>query len=348
MKKTIAIALSGGVDSLVSAFLLKQGARQLFGLHFITGFEKLSHHHPPEKSISDIADQLEIPIETVDLRSEFKEKVVDYFVTTYNMGRTPNPCMVCNAKVKFGTLLHHAKQRGADLLATGHYVNKTKDKQGQYHLFRGGDTLKDQSYFLSFLTQSQLAAACFPLADLKKVDVVKIAAQNNLTPTVQTESQDICFIRNRTYTDFLSQQPDFKSDPGPISDVNGNEIGEHSGLHRFTIGQRRGINIPASEPYYVVQLVPEENKLVVGFKPHLMVSECRVSDVNWISGIPTSDISLHIQVRYRHQAVPGTLIPLGKTKAKVLFKTPQSAITPGQGAVFYVQNEVIGGGWIDD
>ena len=347
MKNTTAIALSGGIDSLVAAFLLKQTSQPVLGIHFITGFEALSPEHPPEKALSAIADQLQIPINTIDLQTEFQQRVVDYFVSTYQMGKTPNPCMVCNAKIKFDVLLHHARQFGADFLATGHYVKKTMDEQGRYHLFRGRDAQKDQSYFLSLLTQDQLAAACFPLESLKKSDVVEMARQHHLSPIVQNESQDICFIRNTSYTDFLSEQPGFISQPGPIVDVDGRQIATHNGLHHFTIGQRKGINIPASEPYYVIRLVPEENKLVVGFKPHLLVSRCRVSHINWISDMPKSEIPVGIQVRYRHRAVPGTLMPQGMDKATIVFQTPQSAITPGQGAVFYVQNEVIGGGFID-
>ena len=343
----IAVALSGGIDSLVSAYLLKQQASQLIGIHFITGFEKPFHPDQGESTLSSIADQLDIPVKTVDLRTEFRHQVVDYFVKTYQAGKTPNPCMVCNAGIKFGTLLHHARKFGANMLATGHYVKKIQDKQGRFHLLRGADTSKDQSYFLALLNQAQLAAACFPLADAKKSDVLALADKNNLVPAVKDESQDICFIRDISYTDFLIRQPQFITRPGPIVDLNDSKIGEHKGLHHFTVGQRRGINIPAAEPYYVVKLVPEDNKLVVGFKPDLLVSECLVSHINWITEIPAADTEIRIQIRYRHRAVSGSLIPAGKDRAKVVFKKPQAAITPGQGAVFYTGDEVIGGGWID-
>jgi len=370
MKDAIAIALSGGIDSLVSASLLKQQGHTLIGIHFVTGFEP-PHRNPDVKPnvkpnakidtltaipdqdlqtrqmVARIEDQLHIPVEIINISSLFQKKVVDYFIETYTSGRTPNPCMVCNAMIKFGTVLDVARNLGAVRLATGHYAGKTMDDEGKCHLFRGKDPAKDQSYFLAFLNQSQLSSACFPLSDLKKPDVIRLATEKNLTPVTRRESQDICFIQGETYGAFLSRRAEFKPEPGPITTMEGNVIGEHNGLHRFTIGQRRGINCPASEPYYVIRMEPTANRLVVGFKTNLLFSGCEVTRINWIQEPPVSPIDVTTQVRYRQKAVPSTLTPTGDDKATVRFHDFQSSITPGQGAVFYNGNEVLGGGWIE-
>ncbi len=218
---------------------------------------------------------------------------------------------------------------------------------GRFHLLRGIDRKKDQSYFLAFMTQKQLARACFPLGKMTKSDVQRLAKEKGLRPEIKKESQDICFIKDNRYGDFLLQQRDFKAKPGNIVDIKGNILGRHNGLHLFTIGQRRGINCPASEPYYVVRIDIKQNQLVVGLKKDLLSSSCRVSKINWIIEKPSSPLDVYTRVRYRHNAVRSRLIPNGETSATIVFNTPQSAVTPGQGAVFYKDDEVIGGGWID-
>ncbi|MBU4316178.1 MAG: tRNA 2-thiouridine(34) synthase MnmA [Proteobacteria bacterium] len=359
MENTVAIALSGGVDSLFSALLLKHRGLPLFGIHFITGFEKTAplnqgdstpegpgfemENHP----LKAMEEGLGFPIKILDIRGEFKREVVDYFVAEYAKGRTPNPCMVCNAKIKFGTLLSRANLLGATRLATGHYAKIIADDQGRFHLFRGADPIKDQSYFLSLLNQAQLSSAIFPLENLTKKDVRRMAGEQGLNPVLSSESQDICFIQECSYRDFLSLQPEFSSRAGSIVDRSGRQIGAHQGLHSYTVGQRRGINIPASEPYYVIQMIPEENILVVGHREDLLVSECRVAKINWIGEKPLSEMEAFTQVRYRHEAVPSRIIPTGEDTATVCFREPQAAVTPGQGAVFYDKNEVLGGGWIE-
>jgi tRNA-specific 2-thiouridylase len=351
MKQTTAVAISGGVDSLMSAYLLKEQGQHVIGIHFITGFETpaISVQDPPANKldkIREIGEQLEIPVEIVDIRAEFQEKIVDYFTRTYQRGQTPNPCMRCNPEIKFGTILEHAFRIGAHKLATGHYAGIKEDQNGRFHLLKGLDPKKDQSYFLARLTQQQLARACFPLGESKKEDVKRMAAQKGLHPVTRGESQDVCFIKHGAYGDFLCRQTGLKTEPGLIEDTAGKVIGTHKGLHLFTIGQRRGINCPAAEPYYVVRLDTESNRLVVGSKNDLLTTGCRVTDINWIVTEPTGPLEVSTRVRYRSKEVSSTVFLQDGRTAVVKFITPQAAVTPGQAAVFYRGDEILGGGWI--
>jgi tRNA-specific 2-thiouridylase len=363
MEQLTAIALSGGVDSLVAAYVLKQQGHNLIGIHFITGYETdhddeksvfpktgISPSTPAKKDgfyiISQLSDRLGIDVKKLDCRIDFKHKVVDYFTRTYQAGQTPNPCMVCNSTIKFGTVLDFAHKLGASTLATGHYAGKTRDNQGRFHLIKGVDPKKEQSYFLALMSQKQLARTLFPLGSMTKSEVITLAHKNGLEALKKRESQDVCFIRNKNYGEFLALQEEFEAKPGRIVDVNGNLLGRHKGLHLFTIGQRRGINRPCSEPYYVVSMDPGQNLLTVGFKKDLLSFECRVNNINWINQKPNSPINVHTRVRYRHNAAASKLFPLNEKTAKVRFEKPQSAITPGQCAVFYQDDEVLGGGWI--
>ena len=370
MTQLTAIAISGGVDSLTAAYLLKKQGLKLTGIHFITGYETRPFYHtnikdpanpetnscattPPgtkdyiRQNISNLAEQLGISIEIIDCSAEFKKNVVDNFIQTYKAGKTPNPCMVCNSSIKFGTVLDFARKMGATHIATGHYARVIKDRKNRYHLLKGVDPQKDQSYFLALLEQKQLAAACFPLGNLTKSEVLKISKEKGLKPVASRESQDICFIKDNNYGYFLEQQQGFKPKPGLIKDLNGNLLGKHRGLHLYTIGQRKGINCPASEPYYVVSIDIKRNILIVGYKKDLLLKKCKVIKINWINQEPTSLIKVYVRIRYRHKAVEASLLPMGEQTAIVKFKNPQSAITPGQGAVFYTGDEVIGGGWIE-
>lgn len=344
MKPVTAIAVSGGIDSLTAGYFLKKQGHDVIGIHFLTGYEP--RRPSAADNISLIAEQLDIPCHILDLRAEFKKRVVTYFTRTYRAGRTPNPCMVCNAAIKFGTVFDFAQKLGASRLATGHYARITKDHHGKFHLLKGVDASKDQSYFLARLKQTQLSKALFPLGDMTKKAVKKLAAEKGLSAVTRQESQDICFIKGCTYGEFLAQESKFKPKAGLIEDIEGNILGEHKGLHLFTVGQRRGINCPASKPYYVLRIDRKRNRLVVGFKKDLISSGCRVIDLNWINLKPLLPLSAHTRVRYRHQAALSTLSPQGRNAVDVKFNRPQSAITPGQGAVFYRDDEVLGGGWI--
>ncbi|OQX24123.1 MAG: tRNA 2-thiouridine(34) synthase MnmA [Desulfobacteraceae bacterium IS3] len=355
---TTAIAISGGIDSLVAAYLLKDAGHDVVGVHFTTGYERESSVQI-SRQIRNIGDRLGIKTEIADCSSEFKSKVVDYFIRTYLNGQTPNPCLVCNPCIKFGAVPDIArKDFGASRLATGHYARvipsvethgcaSLQDSRIRWRLLKGLDAKKDQSYFLAFLSQEQLASACFPLGEMTKSQVRELAASKGLTPVVKAESQDVCFIRGTDYGEFLVRECGVKPEPGAIEDVSGKVLGEHRGLHLFTVGQRRGINCPATEPYYVVRIDRQNNRLIVGFKQDLLSWECRVSGINWIAQEPASPVKVFVRVRYRHNAAGCTLFPQDRRTAIVRFDSAQSAVTPGQGAVFYDGDEVLGGGWIE-
>jgi len=368
MSAPTAIALSGGVDSLVSAHLLKKAGHDLVGLHFLNGFEP--YYVPPESApdpqkphlienpvaagyaklqsdLKAMVSGLQIPVLIFDCAAPFRNLVIDYFQESYQSGETPNPCMVCNRRIKFGIMLTAARELGAKNLATGHYVRTYKTPDGFIHLRKGQDTRKDQAYFLARLTQDQLAGTCFPLGEMQKKEVIQLAGQLGLHPLVKRESQDVCFIGGQTYGTFLADTLGFKPSPGDIEDVRGNRIGRHPGLHLFTIGQRRGINCPSSDPYYVYGLDTARNVLKVGSKADLLSESCLVNDINWIIPPSATQMRLQTRVRYRSTATDATVIVSDNTtSARVQFDTPQSAVTPGQGAVFYRGEEVLGGGWI--
>jgi tRNA-specific 2-thiouridylase len=345
MNPTIAVAVSGGVDSMLAAYLVKQEHPGVFGLHFLTGFETA----PPGRSghpVRSIGEQVGIPVHVVDLSAEFKQNVVDYFSATYLAGETPNPCVVCNPSIKFGALLRFAQGLGAEHLATGHYALVQRDPSGRYRLFKGVDAGKDQSYFLARLTQVQLARARFPLGSRTKAAVREMAARLGLKPAAAQESQDVCFVKAGAYPQFVAALNKRPSEPGLIETISGAIIGEHKGLHAFTIGQRRGINCPAAEPYYVVRLDIARNRLVVGLKKDLLIAECGVARINWIIPPPQAPVRVQVRVRYRTPETPALLTPLSEDSARVRFDSPQPAVTPGQAAVFYDGDEVLGGGFI--
>lgn len=341
----VAVALSGGVDSLVSGFLIKQAYKEVFGIHFTTGYEARP------VNTAALEDQLGFPVHTVDLSEAFETCVVDYFISSYLAGKTPNPCLICNRKIKFGELLSHAGSLGADALATGHYatiVNRyafpDKTITGAW-LEKGTDPQKDQSYFLSMLTPDQLERLIFPLAATTKPEVRKIADKNGLVPSVPSESQDICFIREPSFSDFITRKTGICPAPGNIMDIHGNIVGTHKGLHTFTVGQRRGINVPAPEPYYVRRINTADNVLEVCFKKDLARKNMRVDDMIWNYSDIQEISNLSVKIRYAHQGAAACLTRQG-TRGDVVFDTPQNAVTPGQAAVFYLDNRVLGAGII--
>jgi len=367
MSAPTAIALSGGVDSLFAAYLLKKAGTAVVGLHFLNGFEPyyipsstdIDSQHPilirdPVKSgykrlhadLQRMVADLDIPLFIFDCAAPFRSLVIDYFQSAYQSGETPNPCMVCNRHIKFGILLSAAQGLGAPHLATGHYVRTYTTPDGRVHLLKGADPSKDQAYFLARLRQDQLAAARFPLGEMEKHQVIDQAARKGLHPMASKESQDVCFIRDQAYGYFLTDTLGFKPSPGDIEDLEGARLGRHQGLHLFTIGQRRGINCPSSEPYYVYDLDTDRNVLVVGRKADLASRHCKVYDINWINPPASSSSNMQTRVRYRSPAADARVTLTSPTSAEVAFAQPQSAITPGQGAVFYAGDEVLGGGWI--
>lgn len=347
MKHVTAVAVSGGIDSLVAASLVKEMGDDVIGIHFTTGFEtgRMNPDYKVADIVSCISDQLDMPVHIMSIDNLFRQKVVDYFIQSYTAGTTPNPCLVCNPLIKFGVLLEAAKEKGASRFATGHYAKVEKDHLGMFHLRKGTDPKKDQSYFLAFLTQAQLSSTYFPLWSLTKDEVKHIAKKKGLVPFSLKESQDICFIRNTSYAKFLENQG-ISILPGPIIDKKGNILGRHNGLHLFTIGQRRGINCPAKAPYYVLRINVKDNSLTVGFKDELYRKECRVENINWICEKPSSSLPMLVRIRYSHNGAPALVTPGNDQSAVVQFDSEQPAVTPGQGAVFYKDDEVTGAGWI--
>lgn len=341
----VAVALSGGVDSLVSGYLLKQQFRQVFGIHFKTGYESGA------PDVENLGAQLDMPVHTVDLSGVFETEVVSYLIDTYLGGRTPNPCFMCNPKIKFGALLDAAKGLGAQFLATGHYagvVNAVSFPDRQIPrpwLEKGEDPRKDQSYFLARLTPDQLDRVIFPLAGYTKDRVKALAARENLVPLSKGESQDICFIRDGDLSQFIIQKKGIDPQKGPIRDMAGEQVGTHNGLHTFTVGQRRGINCPASEPYYVKRIDPGTNTLHVCFKKDLAQKEMWVSQLIWNETGTDRIIDVTTKIRYSHRAAASRLEIEG-SQGRVIFEDPQNAVTPGQGAVFYIDNRVAGSGII--
>lgn len=365
MTATIAVALSGGIDSLVAAYLLKQQSRDIIGIHFLTGFEKSRVNSPlpyqgaslsaecfqlePDgpHPMSRIAKQLDIPVMMVDCRQVFQQHIIDYFIDEYLSGRTPNPCMLCNARIKFGLVAGIARDLGASHLATGHYARIVQTLQDQNRVKRGADTEKDQSYFLALLSQRQLAFARLPLGEMTKMEVRNIAREKGLQPVSKSESQDICFIADANYADFLLSTGRFQEKPGPIMTSTGKIIGGHQGIHRYTVGQRKGLNCPAERPYYVLKIDPALNTVTVGFKEELYRSECRLIRVNWMIAEPSGPMRVLVRIRYRHTAVPAVMEPLENQTALIRFYKPQSAVAPGQVAVAYDDDLIVAGGFID-
>lgn len=338
--KKIAVALSGGIDSLVAAYILKQENYKIFGIYFSTGYEK------PDFDLSPISNQLDIEIKHIDLSSIFEDKIVNYFINTYLSGKTPNPCIQCNKIIKFGALLDAAKSFGADALATGHYA-KIKKKENHHALVKGIDNLKEQSYFLSLLSEPELNKIYFPLGNLTKIQVKEIAKKANLFPIEKKESQDICFLKNESIAEFIQSKVKTGSNSGNIITTNGQIIGTHKGLYNFTVGQRRGINCPASEPYYVKRIDAENNNLIVCFKNEMLSKKFCVTSLNWIKKDLKFPLEVTTKIRYNHHQSPSILIKQKNDDiVAVNFQKKQFAITPGQTAVFYDSNEVIGSGII--
>lgn len=347
MAPLTAIALSGGIDSAVAALRLKAAGEKLLALHFITGHEpadRMADHHG---RLERLAARLGVALAVIDCRGAFQREVVDYFVDSYRLGRTPNPCVRCNARIKFGVVLQQALALGASRLATGHYARKERDAAGRFHLYKGIDRRKDQSYFLARLTQDQLQRAVFPLGRLTKAEVQRQAAEASLMGRPGRESQDICFVPRGDYAGFLTGTGRLTAAPGPIVDVHGRQLGRHRGLHAFTVGQRRGIDCPGPAPYYVVRIDAARNTLVVGSPTDLMAAGCRVSDVRWLQPPVADTLRVSVRLRYRSAEQPARVTIETGPVATVRFDAPLAAVTPGQCAVFYRGEEVLGAGWIE-
>jgi len=334
--------MSGGVDSSVSAALLKQAGFDVVGIMMKFWKDGKSSDNrccsvESEKLARLVAKKIGIPFYVLNVEKEFKKKVVDYFLKDYKKGNTPNPCVVCNKEIKFGFLINKALSLRADFVATGHYA---RIKNGK--LIKGADGEKDQSYFLWQLDQKQLSHVLFPVGGYTKPEVRKLAKKFKLPSAETPESQEVCFIKDTT-NGFLEKY--LKTKPGKIVDVKGKVLGEHSGLWFYTIGQRRGLEIPQG-PYYVVEKDFKKNILIVSKDiKDLDKKEAEVFNVNWIAS-QKLPINAEVKIRYKSNLAKAKILENGKGKAKVVFLKPQKAITPGQSAVFYKGEGLLGGGVI--
>ncbi len=355
MNKRVVVAMSGGVDSSVCAALLHARGYECIGvtMKLWDGPEAVEGHHKTCCTMDDVSDarrvagQLGIPFYVANFKEPFARHVIDDFISSYQNGYTPNPCTQCNRHLKFAALQQRAQQLGADCVATGHYASVVRNDDGRHRIRRGRDAGKDQSYFLFDLSQEQLSHAMFPLGDFSKNEVRDMASQFNLKVATKAESQEICFIPDGDYRTFL--RPRLEADtfrPGPIVDTSGKALGEHQGLPFYTVGQRRGLGIAAAQPLHVVSVQPTDNTLVVGTRHEATRDTFTVERLNWMQTPPERPLDTTVQIRYRQQPIPATVHPVDGEQARVELREPQFAVAPGQAAVFYDGDTVIGGGWI--
>jgi tRNA-specific 2-thiouridylase len=355
-KQRVVVAMSGGVDSSVTAALLKEQGYDVIGMTMqIWDYSSFTDQHGDQFgtccSLDDVydarrvAEQLDIPFYVVNFEKDFQREVIDRFCDEYFSGRTPNPCVLCNQILKFDLLLRKARELEADFMATGHYASI--DKAGErYFLRKGLDRSKDQSYFLFTLTQEQLAHTLFPLGQLSKDEVRQHAERFNLRVAQKAESQDICFVPDGDYVRFLEEERGAGQLSGDIVHVSGKVLGQHQGIYRYTVGQRKGLGIGWTAPLFVVGIDAEKKQVIVGEKEYLSREELEIDGCNWSIAEPTRPLATHCRIRYRHQEVPATVDVLPGKQAKIVFEVAQKGITPGQAAVFYDGDRVLGGGWI--
>ena len=358
-KKRVVIAMSGGVDSSVAAALLLEQGYDVVGVTM--NLFSLPKKYCRDENVKSccgwgaaedahqVALTLGISHYVIDMRKEFEEKVIANFCAEYEQGRTPNPCIRCNDLIKFDDLLKRLDTMDADYLSTGHHVRIEYDtKKKRYLLKKGIDREKDQSYFLYTLTQDQLACTLMPVGHFTKKHIRKKAQELNLPAAQRPESQEICFVPDNNYPRFLREQIPQAFRPGPIFNAEGKNLGQHEGILHFTIGQRKGMGIAASSPLYVVSIDAENNTIVAGPNEMLFDDELTASQLNFISesGLKESK-TLKVKIRYKHTETDAHVLPVKEDVVRVVFKSPQRAITPGQAVVFYDGETVFGGGIID-
>ncbi|PIX19474.1 MAG: tRNA 2-thiouridine(34) synthase MnmA [Deltaproteobacteria bacterium CG_4_8_14_3_um_filter_51_11] len=343
---SVAVAMSGGIDSAVAALLLAHSGWSVIGLHLIlpappsTAERRLSQ-------VKAISNALEIELHTIDISDQFRAKVIEAFVASYRKGKTPNPCVLCNRVIKFEALSAFSREHGLRYIATGHYAISDKGpKEEEVSLFRGFDSSRDQSYFLHRLSGEIIDRAVFPLGYLKKTEVKEIGRLVGISHIPQGESREICFIGKEGYRPLIEEYGPLPA--GDIVDREGKVLGRHSGIHRYTIGQRHGMGLASPRPLYVTSIVPDKNLVVTGLKDDLFTRD--VSGSGWVwtgKELTQKELRCEAQIRYRHRASPGTLkiLPMGMVTFR--FDEPQWAVTPGQALVCYLGNRVIGGAWIE-
>ena len=345
-KKKIVVAMSGGVDSSVAASLLVEHGYDVHGV----SLRMWEENHGPRvcsdhRGAEEVAEMLGIPHTLIDLRAQFAANVVTPFARDYVHGRTPNPCVACNRDFKLGTLLHWAREQGADFVATGHYARIAHQEDSCADLFRGADRGKDQSYFLFALRREQLARIVFPLGEMQKTDVREQARRLKLPAAERPESQDICFGDYKELVASYAEEDELRG--GDVINRSGKVLGRHYGIHSVTVGQRRGLGIAAAEPLYVIDIDAKTKQVMVGKKEELRCTGLIASGVNWIDLPEQIEFAAEVQIRYRAPAVPCTVRSGMNDGCEVVFHEPVEAVTPGQAAVFYRGDQVLGGGWIE-
>ncbi len=349
----IAVAMSGGVDSSVAAALLAREGHEVTGLFMKTGVESGEGAENPRRccSLDDawdaqrVADQIGIRFYALNYKERFR-KVLEDFADSYQAGKTPNPCVRCNQWLKFGALADEARALGCEAIATGHYA-RIEERAGRHRLLRAVDPEKDQSYVLFALRARDLAAIRFPLGGMSKGEVRKIAAEIGLPVKDKPDSQDLCFAPKGGYREVIGRYRKNDPAPGTFVDTAGNILGRHDGIENFTVGQRKGLGIALGKPAYVVRIEPDTRRVVLGEEEALLSSGCTLADVNWLSDdAPPGPIRARVKIRYTHEPAGAEVTPGPGATATVRFDAPQRSVTPGQAAVFYEGNEVLGGGWI--
>lgn len=362
--------MSGGVDSSLATCLLKKEGFEVIGLtmklipeaetdsgivanDFTPAGRSLARagccSYLDTKDARQVAQRIGLPHYVIDLTKEFRERVIEYFCREYLRGRTPNPCIRCNQYIKFDLLLNKARQLGADYIATGHYARiEYSPELKRYLLKKGRDKDKDQSYVLFTMTQEQLRATIFPLGELTKQKARRLAKEFNLPVYDKAESQEICFIPDNDYKNFLKRRYKGRMKPGDIVSLDGRLLGRHEGISFYTIGQRKGLGVAAGVPLYVVAINRYQNTIVLGERKHLLKKQLTASQTNWISWPDLkAPVRLKARIRYNHQEVSAWVSPLANGQVRVTFRQAQPAVTPGQAVVFYQGDIVAGGGWIE-
>lgn len=341
--QNIGIAMSGGVDSTACALLLKDHYR-------VKGFfmQLAQPNFREQKSrVESIADKIGIPLQVIDLRQEFEKKVLNYFSGSYFQGLTPNPCVICNREIKFGLFLDSILNAGLDKMATGHY-SRIQNIDNIFRLYTGDDPRKDQSYFLSRLTQKQLAKILFPLGDKTKSDIYSFVKEYGFDDFEGQESQDICFLENSEIGSFLEHRVADRELTGPIVSASGKQLGSHRGLYRYTIGQRKGLGISSDAPLYVIGLDVKRNAVVVGGNEELFKKRLLVKDVHWLAETqPDITKEYKVRIRYSHRGSTAQIHLHDNNRGEIIFHEPQRAVTPGQFAVVYDDAELLGSGIIE-
>ncbi len=363
----IILAMSGGVDSSVCAHLLKQAGHEVVGIFMRHGIQmaaenldgtplRRKHGCCSEEDAEDaqkVADRFEIPLHVMDFHEEFQQ-IVDYFVREYSTCRTPNPCIVCNALLKFGKIFDFADSIGADCVATGHYARVklvSNAEIPEYRIFRGVDLTKDQSYVLHRIPRERLSRLIFPLGEMRKEEIRRLAEEAGIHVAHKRDSQEICFVPDGNHARFVrdfwfQKNGEYPETQGDFVTVDGENLGPHEGLERYTIGQRKGLRLAFREPHYVVRLEPETRRVILGLHDNLAQSELTAGDVVWQIPTPKETFECEVKIRYRSPSVPALVTPLEENRFHLKFSASVYGIAPGQAAVCYRGEEMLGGGWI--